>query len=215
MKKVYVAANYGSNSSASWMPFETKIVDKIEDADIVLYMGGGDISPTFYNETCQGKTWMLNRDIQESNTFVKARELNIPQIGICRGAQLLCALSGGKLVQHLEHPGGHELKCFDGDRIYVNSIHHQLMYPYTMAEKDYKVLAYAEGLSDVHYDGNNKNIKMPLDEQGVIIEPEICVFNNTNSLGFQCHPEMIRRPKTGPYQKTVEKFDEIIFNFLK
>lgn len=213
MKKVYVAY-FGSSSSAAWMPFETKVVKNIEDADLVLYMGGGDISPSFYNETYNGRTWMYDRDVEEAKVFTKARELNIPQIGICRGAQLLCALSGGKLVQHLEHPSGHRLICNDGDEIVVNSIHHQLMFPYTMDPKDYEVLAYAEGLSNIHYNGNKGEMDLPK-KDGVIIEPEICQFNNTKALGFQCHPEMIGRPKHGYYKKTVEKFDEFVLNFLK
>ncbi len=51
-------------------------------------------------------------------------------IGICRGAQLLNVVAGGRLFQHIEgHPSIHDVRLRDGRTVMSNSVHHQMMIP--------------------------------------------------------------------------------------
>ena len=208
MLKVHVAWGGGIHS-AKWLPVDVSLVSSVKEADLVIFTGGGDISPSIYNETCHGRNWYYERDREEVEVFDDAISLGKPMIGICRGAQLICAKSGGRLVQDLNHPGGHMLKTTDSEfpEVLVNSIHHQLMYPFEMNKKEYEILAYTPNISKHHYDGEGNQMELTC-------EPEIVLFPKSNALGFQCHPEMIGRPDKGSYQNTVKYFDKIVKNFL-
>jgi putative glutamine amidotransferase len=113
----------------------------------------------------------------------QAAKLGIPIIGICRGAQMLCALNGGYLIQHVNgHAGcGHSIRTQEGRIINVNSIHHQMMQP---QGTKHELVAWSESsLSDVYYDVDT------LVE--VDIEPEYIRFPDINGFAMQWHPEMM------------------------
>jgi gamma-glutamyl-gamma-aminobutyrate hydrolase PuuD len=117
----------------------------------------------------------------------RAKELGIPVIGICRGAQLLCAFAGGHLIQHVNNHGGgfaptHEVVTPDGTRFKVNSVHHQMMQPQGTA---HKLMGWApEKLSDEYW----------LEDKTVEVEnePEFVHFTDVNGFAFQWHPEAMR-----------------------
>jgi gamma-glutamyl-gamma-aminobutyrate hydrolase PuuD len=112
----------------------------------------------------------------------QAIKLNIPIIGVCRGAQMLCAAAGGHLIQHLDNHAGkmHEITTIDGETLTVNSLHHQLMWPF---EVDHKMLAWSkEKLSKVYWDEDKV-----LDE--IKCEPELVVFPKIRGIAAQWHPE--------------------------
>ena len=76
--------------------------DDLKQDTILILHGGGDISPSLYKKKrsprsggCQIPT---QRDQQEWDLITRAVELNIPIVGICRGAQMLCAFDGGPIV---------------------------------------------------------------------------------------------------------------------
>src|SRR6266446_2592686 len=96
-RKIYVVGS--SRQYANWMQGE--LVDNIEDADLVLFTGGEDVDPRMYKEPRNPHTGCnLDRDIQEAREFYLANKLKKHIIGICRGSQFTCVMSGGKLVQH-------------------------------------------------------------------------------------------------------------------
>jgi putative glutamine amidotransferase len=100
----------------------------IENSDIVLFLGGADISPEIYGEINTYSITDVARDEVEINDYRLAKSLEIPMMGICRGHQLLNALEGGKLIQHLipAHRGSHEISFLNNSEIWwVNSLHHQ------------------------------------------------------------------------------------------
>jgi gamma-glutamyl-gamma-aminobutyrate hydrolase PuuD len=82
----------------------------------------------------------------------------------------------------------HSIKTEELKDIRVNSIHHQMIYPYNLDKNDYKILAWSEkNLSTVYLDGKDRNMVLPND----FVEIEACYFKNTNALGWQYHPEMM------------------------
>lgn len=175
----------------------------VERAALVIW-GGGDISPTIYNQPpnkyCGAEVKLSRRDQMEMEMAYKAMELGMPIIGICRGAQLMCCLSGGSLVQHVEnHAGGyHKIETSEGEILNCPSLHHQMMYPWSRGAdgvEKWDMLAWCpEPRSSVYYvEPSEKEGEEP--EQVTIPgkqEPEVIWIPGTKSLCIQSHPEFIQ-----------------------
>lgn len=159
------------------------LINTPENVSLVVFTGGSDVNPKFYGENCGYATSFSNsRDIYEQKMFNIALENGIPMVGICRGSQFLCVMSGGKLVQDVRnHGGNHKIRTNDGRTMVVNSTHHQMQLP----PKDAIILAWADPkLSASHYlDGDNKQI------DNVEYEYENVYYPNTKVIGIQNHPE--------------------------
>ena len=90
--------------------------DMTETNSILILHGGADISPSLHNKKAAPWThandYPSPRDKAEVALAQRAIAPNIPIFGICRGAQLLTALAGGTLVQHVNgHAGGKKCEC--------------------------------------------------------------------------------------------------------
>jgi putative glutamine amidotransferase len=159
------------------------------DIGMAVFCGGSDVSPELYGSKSHPKTYSdKKRDEQELKIANWCKDNNIPMVGICRGAQFLCAFSGGSLVQHVSnHNQSHKIKTLEDKEFMVNSIHHQMQIPPDESE----ILAYSEGVSDCYevYDGT-----VDLDK-----EPEaVCYYGNgVRALGFQWHPEIMSQHDEG------------------
>ena len=115
----------------------------------------------------------------------RAKELRVPIIGICRGAQMLCALEGGHLIQHVNnHGGNHSVNLASGGKMMVNSLHHQMMVP----RGRFILEATAEQRSDVYYDmdGDKEVVHHTID-----YEPEFIYYPDVKGFAIQWHPEMM------------------------
>lgn len=195
--KVYVVGP--SIGYARWLPNIT-LVENIAEAQVVWFTGGADINSKIYNEPLHSTTFFYDaRDNFEVACYKKMHR-NQLAIGTCRGAQLFCALNGGKLVQDVtRHCQTHSIRriaSIEGVELpevcNVTSIHHQMMYPYNMPENHYKVLYTSNPNRSEHYLGTGFDIEK-IKEKG---EPELVIFDNGNnpvSLGIQGHPEMMSR----------------------
>jgi GMP synthase-like glutamine amidotransferase len=161
--------------------------------DVVLFDGGTDIDADIYNERkhplAQKPDYM--RDQTERVYFRRAQGVGAACIGVCRGAQLLCALSGGKIIQHVtghHGPKAHVIITSDKREILASGDHHQMMYPYDV--KEYEMLAWAQGLGEYHC------------EYGKVAEfgeePEVVWFPQTKSLCIQPHPEWMQHMMSFP-----------------
>lgn len=190
--KVYVVGP--QKGYASWM--EGSITSNMEEADVVLFTGGEDINPSLYGDVLGQYTGFSDRrDQQELQAWAEATKLGKVIFGTCRGAQLSCAMAGGKLVQHLRHPYTHSMSLYDGSQITTNSLHHQLQYPYTIPANEYYIIGYSEGLSKYHLDGNGNEMALPvmrnLDDEEFAVEAEFIYYKKVKSLSIQGHPEMM------------------------
>jgi gamma-glutamyl-gamma-aminobutyrate hydrolase PuuD len=133
------------------------LVDKVEDADIVLFTGGEDVDPSLYDCEKHSTTHSnIRRDLREKAIFEKVRP-DQACIGICRGSQFLCVMNGGKLVQKVGgHAmfGTHEIRSFTRSANYdITSTHHQMQYPFNLGERNYEVL-YASSRRSDFYEGD-------------------------------------------------------------
>lgn len=161
--------------------------DDLKEGDILIIHGGSDIHPSLYNKGRSLHSGASDkpstRDLIEWALLQKQIQLGNQIIGICRGAQMLCAAAGGYLIQHVTgHGGSHNVKTFDDKVLPVNSIHHQMMQP---QGTKHKLLAWSEH--------NRSSVYFDVDEKvNVDIEPELIHFTEIKGFAPQWHPEMMR-----------------------
>lgn len=160
-------------------------LEALEGFSGLVIPGGEDVTPSLYNEECTySKKSDLESDLYDIALIKAARELKIPMLGICRGAQLINVERGGTLYQDIEkstgssihtrldkpYEGVHNVKLVEGtllsklfgtNTLRVNSLHHQGV----------KVLG--EGLSPLALADDN------------LVE----AFSGERTLGIQWHPE--------------------------
>lgn len=162
-----------------------------DSVSAILLWGGEDIHPLYYGEKPHHSSDKHNvaqpspRDVQEWKAMVYAKAHQIPIIGVCRGAQFLCAFAGGKVIQDVSghNRGTHPVTCVVRDEVVVEyktaSAHHQMMYPFDVP---HEMLAWS-GLRSDYYDGET-----PYDMAGKV-DPEVVYFPNVRGLAIQGHPE--------------------------
>ena len=162
--------------------------DQLKEGGVLVLWGGEDISPSLYGQKKSSYTYASNkpskRDVYETQLAKAAVDKGIPIIGVCRGAQLMCALSGGSLIQDVTgHTGGrHNIVDKNGLSLITNTIHHQMM---NLKNTKHELIAWAPEPLSSHYivEGDI--------EVEVEVEPEIVFFKETNALAIQGHPEYL------------------------
>lgn len=161
----------------------------VASCDAIIMWGGTDIHPDYYAAQRHPRSGAVNnsdRDQAEWTWMQEAVELGIPIIGVCRGAQFLCALAGGRLVQDVNgHHGTHDVlvKNEQGgvDVMGTSSCHHQMMY---IAEvPDAEMLAWCNHRS-THYEGETKDQILSQE-----VDPEVVYFPSVKGFAIQGHPE--------------------------
>jgi gamma-glutamyl-gamma-aminobutyrate hydrolase PuuD len=150
---------------------------ELSKGDCLLVWGGSDIHPSLYGRSrhqWSGATKDISsRDRVEWAMMNQARSLGVPIIGVCRGAQMLCALAGGILI--------HKVVTFDGRELVVNSLHHQMMYP---KDTNHNIVAWSEQIRSPKRYGIDGDI--PVEK-----EPEFVHFPDVKGFAIQWHPEMM------------------------
>lgn len=112
--------------------FDWKVRHDMKGVDLVQFTGGEDVSPKLYGEADHPKTYTNPlRDKREILVYRLALKKGIPMAGICRGAQFLNVMCGGKLWQDVDNhaiAGTHEaVDVISGEVFDVTSTHHQMM----------------------------------------------------------------------------------------
>lgn len=135
------------------LPFaEEAVLDALFDQlDGLLLTGGADVDPKLYGETPLPECGPVEteRDDLERHLIRRAWEKDLPILAVCRGAQILNVAFGGSLYQDLPSQLGlpperhsrrdaesqfvHDVRTvpgtriaeWSGERIGVNSLHHQ------------------------------------------------------------------------------------------
>lgn len=201
MKKIKTYVVGGAINYLSWLKDLTEPVNEIEDAELVLFTGGADVDPALYAAHAHPTTSSnFKRDMDEVKIFSKAYALRHKCLGICRGAQFLCIMAGGKLIQHMHHNYMHKIamKTFDESEeeiVEINSTHHQMQFPFNLPKEDYRILGYTtqDSKSDFHY--------LEKELVDVEIEAEIVHYPKINALAIQSHPEMLSQDQNKKHVK--------------
>lgn len=168
------------------------LVNSVEDAEVVLFTGGEDVSPSLYGCKKHPTSFCDSvRDLEEKEIFDKIRP-NQVALGCCRGAQFLCVMNGGLLVQNCSgHALGETHGITNGDMLYqITSTHHQMQYPFNLDIEDYDILYIAREFLSNYYEGDQID-KYYILSKG---EPEIVLYHKKDfpkCLAVQGHPEMI------------------------
>lgn len=171
-------------------------VSQPEDANVMLFTGGADITPAMYGETGvhSRTTTHLNRDAEEILAFYRhSLTLGNASVGICRGAQFLSVMNGCKLWQDVDnHRIEHDLKDLESGNTYrVTSNHHQQIRFPVKKNKTAKLLAVGvfEGKPTTKESSTTKTITDTPDIEAMW-------FSDTSCLAYQPHPEYGSCPDT-------------------
>lgn len=192
--KTLAYSPWGNGSSIK--PFD-QIFDEQVDAskhgfdnvDAFVLWGGTDIHPSYYGAAAhrynQAGFHPSDRDVWEWNAMKLCKAKGIPIIGVCRGAQFMCAFTGGKLIQHISghSNGSHNVITTDGDKFAVTTCHHQML---DLRGTNHELLAWTpEPLSRV-YQGETE---LDVVNKDGFKEPEIVYFPDIKGIAIQGHPE--------------------------
>ena len=178
-------------------------VSTIAEADLVLFNGGADVSTSFYNQEKSKRTQMpdVDRDYLEKAEFEEAQRLGKYCVGVCRGSQIICILSGGSLIQDVKRHAiglpGHPYYDIKNNAHRIGSWHHQMMYPFDV--KGHKIIGVAPITLLDHHGEDGKKFQYPKN----FMEVETCLFTRTKSLGIQTHPDWLEGPTRKMFQDYV------------
>lgn len=170
------------------------LTDHLPEAEVVVFTGGSDVTPSFYGMDHHPQTFNdERRDLREKEIYEKCLPGQL-KVGICRGSQFLCVMNGGALYQDVDnHCRTHDILYTDvsgKDHIVkVTSTHHQMMYPNFYGDKsgrDYDIWGFAAETSFRDFKGTDTR-KVTNPEQGP--DSEIVFWPLTRTLCFQGHPE--------------------------
>jgi gamma-glutamyl-gamma-aminobutyrate hydrolase PuuD len=107
----YVDAVHAAGGRAVLIPPTTDAAEETVGAvDAMIFTGGSDINPAYYEEPAHPETFGIDdrRDEAEFALLRAALAVDKPVLGICRGIQLLNVGLGGDLYQHLPEIVGHD-----------------------------------------------------------------------------------------------------------
>jgi gamma-glutamyl-gamma-aminobutyrate hydrolase PuuD len=160
------------------------------DFALIHFTGGEDVDPSFYGETSPDRVCWSNiaRDNFERKIYELAMANRVKCFGICRGAQFLNVMLGGKMVHHMSGHGGqnHTIQLSTDmvlpNTAIVTSTHHQMMIPSVTT----KLIAWSTEKRSTVYIGDKDR---PMEWPG----PEVEGIYSTamDVLGMQWHPEMM------------------------
>jgi gamma-glutamyl-gamma-aminobutyrate hydrolase PuuD len=163
----------------------------LNDADIIVFQGGEDVSPYFYGDDRHDQTHSSSRRDQFEFACYKATKGKY-RVGICRGGQFLNVMNGGWMWQHVDGHAGkpHTLRyTYPEKEAFVTrycqnitSTHHQLIVP---NKKTASIWGTASQTTR-REGGGGVAMNMHGDHNSDV---EICFYPNTRSLCFQPHPE--------------------------
>lgn len=169
-----------------------------DQADIICFSGGSDVSPEYYGDPKHPTTSNVPlRDERCIEIWDEARPEQMI-VGICRGSQFLNVMNGGKLWQDVNNHalGGthslmylHESQDVDSlqqrvEAHQVTSTHHQMMIPSDLSPFERWGWCRRTTFRDR---GNDR--RRPSDFENDGPDNEIIFYPESKTLCFQPHPE--------------------------
>ena len=155
-----------------------------DSADLIVFTGGPDVDPTFYGQEKHRSTQIdPARDMLDLGLYATAMEAGIPMFGVCRGAQFLHVMNGGKLYQDIDHHNGnHPILDLKSRNIIekTSSVHHQSCM--SNVDGGMEILATTSK-------SRNRALDHIRTEVGTKADIEAYFYRETCCLGVQGHPE--------------------------
>ena len=156
----------------------------IDKADVVVFGGGSDVDPALYGEKCHQSTFFDHlRDSQDMEAYAYCLENGIPMFGICRGAQFLHVMNGGKLYQDVNNHNSSHAMYLQREKVLlknVSSVHHQMVIP--APELGMEVLGTSSIATMRHHNDTTTSM-------GTMNDVEAFFYRDTCCFGVQGHPE--------------------------
>lgn len=164
--------------------------DSIETADVVVFIGGADINPSLYDQK-NIASYGINtvRDDLEISAYKTAQAAGKICFGICRGAQFLHAMNGGKLWQDVNNHGGRDHYIVDLDedtKVLATSLHHQMLQQNDKIE----VIAVTEERVATHFRDDSTDVSLGRNPESSLLEIEAGAYSDTKCFFVQGHPEV-------------------------
>ena len=178
--------------------FNWKVVEAAAEADVIVFTGGADVSPHLYGEDNVASGTSRRRD--DACIYLFNHYPDVPRIGICRGAQFLNVVAGGRMWQDVDgHTRSHLVKDTRTLREYFcTSTHHQMMRP----SPDAAIIGVAATPLSTY------RLAATELERFRSTDIEVLYYEHTNSLCFQPHPEYSGHPECTQY------FAELVAEFF-
>lgn len=162
----------------------------VEEADIVVFIGGSDINPSLYDQKNVASGGINTvRDDLEVSVYKAARAAGKICFGICRGAQFLHAMNGGKLWQDVNNHGGRDHAIIDLDedvRVVATSLHHQMLQQNDRIE----IIAVTEEKVATHFRDDSTDVTLGKSPESALLEIEAGAYADTKCFFVQGHPEI-------------------------
>lgn len=203
LRMAYVRAVHASGGRAVLITPDDPGTDVLDVLDGIVFVGGADLDPGLYGERPHPQTETRpDRDTAEVLLLRAALDVDLPVLGICRGAQLMAVVAGGRLHQHLPDVVGHD------DHRPVPAPHRQgetsyrALYgehPVTLAPGSlaYKILGESLVVNSLHHQAVADPGRLtptgwcPADDLIEVVEDPARAF----ALGVQWHPEDTGDPR--------------------
>ena len=219
---VYLVGGGSMGYGQMFLDEHWRVVHSIDNADLVQFTGGQDVTPKLYGEHIHPKT--LNnplRDKRECLIYNICKELEKPMAGICRGGQFLHVMVGGNLWQLIDHhnDGQHLATDLDTDEeIMVTSTHKQMLrmrssFPKTNPLPSYELLLIASETmckerAGYLSGGSHRTISVYNNDDDI----EAVLYPKQRVLCFQPHPEY--RGVSGWNKKDRQTLTNLYFKYL-
>lgn len=108
--RAYAAAILSAGGIPLLLPADSNAAlakDFLDTLDGILFSGGPDISPSYFNEECldgfpMPYSIIPERDAFEISLYRTALMMDMPVFAICRGIQLMAAANGGSILQDID-----------------------------------------------------------------------------------------------------------------
>jgi putative glutamine amidotransferase len=202
MNKVFIIGSMGAcqyakmYEAAGW-----KVVRSLEQANLVQFTGGADVSPYLYLDKHHPTTSNdPHRDIVEAGYYQICLLLCKPMVGICRGGQFLNVMNYGKMYQDVDNHaiGGTHLLHDITTQTYhqVTSTHHQMMRP--AYDEGVQVVAVASEATRFET-GDSKFLYVGAARDDKELDSEVLYYPRGDCLCFQPHPEFPGADSTREY----------------
>jgi gamma-glutamyl-gamma-aminobutyrate hydrolase PuuD len=158
--------------------------DTPDGADLVVFAGGEDVDPALYGEKAHPSTcFSTERDKQDIELYKFCESRGIPMFGVCRGAQFLHVMNGGKLFQDVNnHNSAHTMYDRIGKELLqrVSSVHHQMVRQNVIGGME--IIA-TSSIASKRWMNDKEFI------EGSVSDVEAFWYRDTCCLGIQGHPE--------------------------